>query len=241
MNKICLVSLLLLLPGLAPLHAQSAESANTLMMTEVLFEQSEPGIAPYRVRMLFNASYLRLDDGNDDDAQGYILYDRSSHEIHNFNHEDQSHLLMKPLAHTPIEFKLNFRVDKTGLKDAPRIKGEVALQYDYYADDQLCKTSVNVVGLLVDLTAALIDYEQALVEQNKQTLSEIPGSVRTACYMANNYLHASDYLQTGFPLHVIDDQGKQRRLVSFSQVSKPAALLQQIAGYRLYFANPANL
>jgi hypothetical protein len=241
MKKICLLVLLLLnLSVFNLVQAESAESA-PVMMTEVLFEQSESGIEPYTVRLLVTANKLRIDDGNDQDPQGYILYDRISHEIHNFNHDDQSHLLMKPLVSSAIDFKLEFRQDKKVLEQAPRIKGEAAIQSDFYADGQLCKTSINVSGLLPDVTTALKDYEQMLVQQNKQTLSEIPAAVRTPCYMSNNYLHASEYLKTGFPLHVIDDQGRQRRLMKFGEVSKPLQLLQQIQGYRLYYPNPSNL
>jgi len=234
------VLLLLNLAAFNPVQSQSPESG-PVMMTEVLFEQQEPGIEPYIIRMLVTGKFLRLDDGNDQDPLGYILYDRISHEIHNFNHDDKSHLLMKPLVSPVIDFKLDFRQEKKVLEQAPRIKGEAPVETTFYADGQLCKTSINVSGLLPDVTAALKDYEQALVEQNKQTLTEIPSAVRTPCYMSNNYLHASDYLKAGFPLHVIDDQGQQRRLLKFGEVSKPLNLLQQIQGYRLYYPNPSNL
>jgi len=223
-------TLLLLLLLVSVARAQS-----DIQMTEVLFAESEPGLEPYQSRYLLSEQFLRLDDGTD---QGdFVLFDRQSREIHSFNHEDGTHLLIKPQHSETLDFKLDFQVLKKELTQAPKINGILPVEHQYFADSRLCKQSVNVKGLLVDMTQVLIDYEQVLVEQTKTTLSRFPGSIRTACYMANNYLHASDYLFAGFPLHVKDDSGREKRLLSFQQVLKPRSMLQFPQGYRVYHSN----
>jgi len=208
-------------------------------VTEARIAETEPGIGQFVSRLLLSKDFLRLDDGRD--AGAFTLFNRTTHEIHSFNHEDQSHLIMKPIVPKPIDFKLDFKVNETSMNKAPAVGGVAPVQYQYYADTRLCKQSVNVQGLLPEVTRALIDYEQALVAQNSQTLDRIPAGVRSSCYMANNYLYASDYLKKGFPLFVMDDLGRQKTLQSFQQVKKPAALFQLLQGYKVYYPNAANL
>ena len=224
---------------LALLSAQALAGENNISVTEVRIAEIEPGAGQSLTRLLLSKDFLRLDSGADNGD--YTLFNRKTHEIQSFSHEDRTQLVMKPVAPKQIDFKLEFKVDKTALKDAPSVAGVIPVQHQYYADTRLCKQSVNVQGLLPQMTQALIDYEQALVAQNSQTLDRIPAGVRSSCYMANNYLHASDYLKNGFPLFVMDDLGRQKKLQGFEQVDKPAALFQPVAGYKLYFPNAANL
>jgi hypothetical protein len=228
-----IVSILLFL-GVAPVLAQSE-----VLVMEVVIQESEPGIGNFISRLLLSKDFLRLDDGKDEGD--FTLFNRKSHEIHSFNHEDKSHLIMKPIAPRETGFKLDYKVTDKVLKDAPTVAGVAPMQHQYFADTHLCKQSINVKGLLPEVTQALIDYEQAIMAQNSQTYDRIPSSVRSSCYMANNYLHVSDYLQSGFPLFVRDDLGRQKQLMSFQQLAMPASLFQQIEGYTIFYPNEANL
>jgi len=233
-------ALLVVLPFVVLINPWSVLMAEAeLMLTEVLLEEIEPGIEPYQSRLLLGKKFLRLDDAND--RGDFVLFDRQTHEIHSFNHEEQSHLVMKPLTAEAVDFTLDFKVERQPLLDAPRVNGESPVRHEYFADNQLCKMSVNVAGLLPEITRVLIDYEQAIVAQNQQTLSQIPDNVRSSCYMANNYLYASDYLKAGFPLFVSDDRGRQKKLLSFRQLNKPASIMKKPEGYSLYYPNAANL
>ena len=237
-NQNLLLFIILMISALSTLQAASSDN-DDLIVTEIIFEKIEPGLEPFRSRLLLSEHVLRLDDGND---QGdFILFDRSTHEIHSFNHEDQSHMKMKSLTPESLDFKLNFKVESNPLRDAPKVNGVIPVQHQFFADAQLCKKSINVKGLLPELTQVLIDYEQVIVEQGKQTLSQVPAGVRSSCYMANNYLHASDYLKAGFPLFVVDDLGRQKKLLSFHQVTKNKSIMQHPAGYKLYYPNASNL
>jgi len=232
---------LFLLATFGSAQAQSLLADDELLLTEVLFEESEPGIQPYVTRVLLGQHFMRLDDGLDQDPQGYILFDRKTHEVHHFNHQQQSHLLMKALQHEKIDFEIDYRVVKRSLPDAPQIDGKAAVRHEFIAGETLCRKSINVAGFLVDVTQALKDYEQALAAQMSQTLGDIPASVRSACFLSNYYLYAGDYLKGGFPMTLSDDQGRHKILLSFRQVVKPASLLNKVDGYKLYYANRSNL
>ncbi len=233
-----LIPVVLLTQPLSALKAE-VEADDTIKLTEVLFQEIEPGLDPFTTRLLLGEFSMRLDDG--DDAGDYVLFNRQTHEIHSFNHEDKTQMVMKSLAYNKLDFILEYKVDAKKLVDAPRVNNQIPVQYSFYADNRLCKKTINVPGLLTEVTQVLLDYEQVIVEQNKQTLSEIPASIRSSCYMSNNYLHVSDYLKAGFPLFVIDDLGRQKKLLGFSQVIKDKSIMSQVAGYSLYYPNSSNI
>ncbi|MCK5663130.1 MAG: hypothetical protein KAI17_06570 [Thiotrichaceae bacterium] len=239
-----LKTLLLLLPFmllLQPFSVLLAESSSEkeLDLMEIIFEEIEPGIEPFKSRLLLGEFFLRLDDG--DDQGDFLLFEGKTHEVHSFNHEEQSHLIMKPLTAKALDFTVDFKVKQEKLLDAPKVNGTSAVQHLFFADGNLCKKSINVSGFLPEVTQVLIDYGQAIVQQNSQTLSRIPNNVRSSCYMANNYLFASDYLKVGFPLFVSDDQGRQKKLLGFRQLKKHRSIMFQPPGYSVYFPNSANL
>ena len=74
---------------LALSSAAFAADPGKIEMLQLVFEEREPGVGPYRTRMLLDQRFLRIDSGADQDD--YVLFDRVKGEIHNFNHEDRSH------------------------------------------------------------------------------------------------------------------------------------------------------
>ncbi len=226
MKTILMLGLVFLWPG-ALLAAEK-----TVTVTEVILLESEPGIDDYATRLLLSPKFLRLDDG--DDQGDYTLFNLKTHVIHSFNHADKTHLVIEPDLMKPIDFKLSYRIDRKTMPGAPSIGGVAPIQYQFYADGHLCRQSVNVQGLLPQVTRALIDYQQTLAIQNAKTLDRVPASMRGSCYMANNYLHTSDYLQKGFPLFEKDDLGRQKSLQDFHQKQVPAVLFEPIKGFRKY-------
>ena len=225
--------LALLLTSFA-LHSETRPS-DTIKLMELVFEEREPGIEPYSTRILLNESMMRLDDGRDD--SDFILFDRTTQQIHSFNHEDQTHLIINPEATNNLDFKIQFSTTQSILADAPKVSGQSVIEHRFYADSQLCKTSMNVPGLLPDAQRALIEYDTRLMHQNLTTLGNIPAAMRNSCYMANNYLQATAYLESGFPLQVTDQQGRQKKLMGFSEVAKHREVLSTPQGYRVYYAS----
>ncbi len=230
-----LVALFSLFSG-AALPLLAAE--DLLPMTELIFEESEPGVSPYRTRMLLSKDWLRLDDGSD--SGDYILFDRKAREIHSFNRGDRTELVIPPRQIAPVDFELTHERSSQVLADAPKIAGGTPVENRFTADGKLCRRSINVPGFLPEFTEVLKDYEQMLAEQGKQTLPRIPADVREACYMSNNFLYPVDYLDAGFPLFVVNDQQRTRKLVGYREAELPAQLMQPVPGFRRYSPPPSN-
>jgi hypothetical protein len=214
---------------MAPLSAN-----DEVQLIEVIFAEVEAGTPEYRSRLLLGDAYLRLDDG--DDAGDYILFDRGSGEIHSFNHEDETHLHINPPLTDTLEFELEFTKSSTVLEESPPVNNQQPVEHVFTANGNECRKSVNVTGLMPEVLQQLKAYQQTLAAQAMQTVERVPAAMRKPCYMANNYLYPTAYLDVGFPLYVEDYDGSKRRLIGFSQVTKPARLMQFSAGYRLYYA-----
>ena len=240
LNPRALLAFSYLLPSLwlafsTPLRAAEG---SPVPVTELIFEESEPGVEPYRSRMLLGESWLRLDGGSDDGD--FILFDRKAREIRSYNRDDRTEMVIPPREIEPVDFELRYEQFSQPLEDAPKIAGNTPVEYRYRADGKLCRRSINAPGLLPEFTAVLKDYEQLLAEQGKQTLARMPADVRESCYMSNNFLHPVDYYEGGFPLFVINDQQRSRRLVGYRETEVPQRLMQPLQGYRRYSPPPAN-
>lgn len=223
---------LLLSFALLTLFSTLARSSD-LLLTQVIFEEVEPGLAPYITRLLMDKRYLRLDEGNDEGS--FVLFDRVKGEIHNFNVADQTEIIIQRGPARRIDVAIALSITEKPLLNAPDIAGMVALEHRYMAQDQLCKTSVNFKGLLPQVVQALVQYEQVLMQQNRKTFDAIPEALKTPCYLANNYLYSSAYLESGFPVHVVDNEGHAKKLLDFSMVTKAASVFERPSGYRVYF------
>ncbi len=202
-------------------------------MTQLIFEELEPGIEPYTSRLLMNKRYLRLDDGND--AGDFVLFDRVKGEIYNINHQDQSMIAVQRTAPIGLDIPVSFIVERDALKNAPRVDNIGAVEHRFIAEGKLCKTSINFTGLLPDVARALTQYQYVLMQQNQKTFSAIPDNVKTPCYLANNYFHQSAEFQVGFPVLVRDYQGREKRLLDFAEINKSSRLFDRPEGYRVYY------
>jgi hypothetical protein len=223
---------LFILTALFILASRLAMAAD-IPVTQLILEEVEPGLDSYTTRILVNKRYLRFDDG--DDAGDFVLFDRVMGEIHNFNHDDQSEVIIQRAAPVNLDVSIPFSIQSNVLENAPRVGNMQAVENRYIAEGKLCKTSINFDGLLPDVARALVQYRYVLMQQNQKTISTIPDSVKTPCYLANNYFHQSDELQMGFPVHVRDYQGREKRLLDFAEIKKSSRLFGRPEGYQVYY------
>lgn len=214
-----------------------AGQGGMLEVTEVIFEEHEPGAGSYITRMLLTGKMLRMDEGEDDGD--FLLFNIEHLTIDSFNHDARSHLSVDPAQVAKIEFDLDFRIEKRVLNDAPEVIGVHPVEHQFLVDNELCKMSINVGGLLPDLRDALLAYERTLALQSLDSVSQLPSEMKTGCYMANNYLHTSAYLEPGFPLLVKDNLGRSKRLVSYRTRRVSKTLFLPVEGYRRY--SPLNI
>ncbi len=216
-------------------------TAQPVDVTQIYLEHVEPGIESYQSRLLVSDRFLRMDDGQDQDD--FILFDLQTQQTHSVNHETKLLIKLKPAPARQVQFKLDYQVTMKPLQDAPAIAGQQPTEYQFFANGQLCRLSINASALLPRATRALAQYEQQIAERNKLSIEQVPASVKTRCYLANNILHSVDYLQGGFPLMVMDHKGRQKRLLEFSKVKKPAAIFSLPDNYRQFtppLAQPEN-
>jgi hypothetical protein len=207
--------------------------ASDIPVTQLIFEELEPGIDPYTTRLLMNKRYLRFDDG--DDAGDFVLYDRVKGEIYNINHDDRSMIMIQRGAPMQLDTSVSFTVQSRVLENAPRVDNMVAVEHQFIAEGKLCKTSINFNGLLPHVVKALIQYQSVLMQQNQKTISTMPETVKTPCYLANNYFHQSAEYKEGFPVQVLDYQGREKRLLDFAEINKPSSLFERPEGYRIFY------
>ncbi len=219
--------LMVILNGLA----QHAAAEKTLTLTQVIYQESSPGVGSYPYRILVNDDYLRFDGGKDDD--GYILFSREFKQVVSVNHEDQSRFYIKPEANKPYENnKIEVKIVDTELKKAPKINNISAKMHEIVANENLCRQVVSFEGLLPNVTQAWKEYEEVMQAQNQLSLSRTPEDMQTDCFITNNITHASQFLNYGLPFSIKSKDGTIRILQSYSEVEKPATFISVPAEYR---------
>lgn len=201
-----------------------------LTFTEVLYQETAPGLDTYGYRLLVNQQFIRFDAGIDDD--GYILFDRAKKTIVSVNHEDQTRFLLKPQQSDFNGTLLEVKTLSSDLAKAPMVQGTKAQMHDILVNQSLCRQVVSFAGLLPEVTQAWSDYEALLQSQNQQILSSTPKNMQTDCFMVNNMTHANLFLQYGLPFSVKSKDGTVRILSHFSSVSKPSSMVSIPEHYR---------
>ena len=230
-----LVFVLLLMAGPSPVIAD----ATSKPMLQLLFEEREPGLEPFTTRYLIDKRYLRIDGGDDDGD--YVLFDRVKGEIYNFNHEDRTEIIVQRRSAVPLSSTLGLDQEDRLMPGAPAINGIIPRSVLFFADNQLCRSSVNFPGMLPQATRAMIQFESLIQQQNRISLEQVPQEMQLPCFLANNYLAATAYLEAGFPVQMTDYEGREKRLLDFGYVDKPLGLLRRMRDYRVFYPNAGGL
>jgi len=194
---------------LAPLTA-----AGEVPATVVWYQEQEAGIAPYPVRYIVTADYLRSDDGIDEGD--FLLFDRRTRMIATVVRSSRTVLTIDGAGEPPAKPQsLGFEVRRHSDDKAPRIAGVAPLELELVAGDEVCRTALVAPGFLEPVRAAMQEFSQALAVQQQRTLSHTPAALQTPCFLSR-YLYASDFhLAQGMPLADWDSAGKRRELARF--------------------------
>lgn len=205
-------------------------NADTLKLTQVMYQEASPGVGVSPYRILVNQDFLRFDGGKD--HEGYLLFDRKKKQVTSVNHEDQSRFIVKPTTKGVYEnTKIVVKVVPSTLKNAPNIQGVTAKLYDITANENLCRQVLSLKGLLPEVTKAWAEFEEIMQAQNQLTLSRTPKDMQTDCFLTNNISHASLFLKEGLPYSIKSKDGNLRILQSYSVVEKPAVLMSTPSKY----------
>lgn len=207
------------------------QAADTVKMTELMYQEAAPGLGVYPYRILANDKFMRFDGGNDND--GYILYDRKNKRITSVNHEDQSRLIIQHKTDATYKNeKIHVEFIHTELEKSPQLQGKKAKMHEIVANENLCRQVLSFDGLLPSFIKAWKEYEDFMQKQNQATLSRTPSDMQTDCFITNNISHASSFLNFGLPYSIKSKDGTLRILQNYQQVEKPKLFVTPPSNYR---------
>ncbi len=236
-----LLWLLTLLAGIMPAantvgatEGRAHPEVGTVPATVLWFDEREPGVPPYRTRMIVVRDFMRMDDG--DAGDDFVLFDRRTGSIHSVSHEDRTVLDIpaRPVVRAP-PYELVLSETREPLDDAPRIAGRVPEHLRLRVNGSVCYETVVVPGLLDDVVAAMRAYRRSLAGEQARTLDWTPVEMQTPCVLAHVIFHPARHLAYGFPIQHRDYRGYVRVLQDYrEQVPVDAALFRLPTGYRHY-------
>lgn len=183
-----------------------------------IFEESEPGQAPYKTRMIATRNFLRIDDGKDEGD--FLLYDRKNKSIHNVNNQERLILNIRSMSvsiDAPIKLDHETVNKKT---DAPELSGKKVSNFLFITNKQVCFDVYVADSLLTTLHKSLAEYRRALSGEQAVMLTVTPKEILNGCDLANNIYLPDRHLSKGFPVRQQEFTGRSRMLVDYKEDEK---------------------
>lgn len=202
----------LILLLIAPLFAACTDKPATTIFLS--FTESSPQ-GEYPVRMLVNAKYLRIEDGDTQD--GFILFDRAARTIHSVSHTAKSTLVLqaRPVTFSaPKQFEHKIERKEESL---PPVDGKPVTHFRLLTNRERCFDVYAAEGLLPEAVAALSEYHETLAGEQAAMQANMPASLQSACDIADLILLPSRYLAHGFPVRQVNRAGITRQLVNYKR------------------------
>jgi hypothetical protein len=210
-------------------------------VTEIWFEEREPGISTYPMRMLVSEGFLRMDDG--DDRGDYILYDRGARVITSVDHAARS---LIRIVHRSVEItpplSLDTQIRVREELGAPEVVGRRPKHVVVMAKGETCYELIAVPGLLDPARRAMQELLATLAGMQAMNLGKTPVGMQTACVLTNLVFDPARRLDYGFPIREWDGRGHVRALVRFEEgLSTDPGLFASPAGYRIISLTPQGM
>jgi len=210
-------------------------------VTEIWFEEGEPGISTYPMRMLVSEGFLRMDDG--DDRGDYILYDRGARVITSVDHAARS---LIRIVHRSVEItpplSLDTQIRVREEPGEPDVVGRRPKHVGVMANGETCYELIAVPGLLEPARRAMQELLETLAGEQAMNLGKTPVEMQTACVLTNLVFDPAKRLDYGFPIREWDDRGHVRALVRFEEgLSTDPGLFAIPAGYRIISLTPQGM
>ena len=177
------------------------------------FVEREPGVEPYRTRMIVTAGFLRMDEGQD--SQDFLLFDRADGSIYNVSSAEKQVLVIRP---RPVELKSPAKFTHRVVTDAaafPAIEGRKVTHYELLTNEKRCYDLYAAEGLLPGAIVALREYRLILAGQQALTAAVTPPEMQSPCDLANNVFLPVRHLEHGFPVRLADMTGRTMELVDY--------------------------
>jgi hypothetical protein len=177
------------------------------------FVEQEPGVEPYRTRMIVTAGFLRMDEGQD--SQDFLLFDRADGSIYSVSSAEKQVLVIRP---RPVELKPPAKFTHRVVTDPaafPAIEGRKVTHYELLTNDMRCYDLYAADGLLPGVVVALREYRLILAGQQALTAALTPPEMQSPCDLANNVFLPVRHLEHGFPVRLADMTGRTTELVDY--------------------------
>jgi hypothetical protein len=210
-------------------------------VTEIWFQEREPGIAAYPMRMLVSEGFLRMDDG--DQRGDYILYDRGARVITSVDHAARS---LIRIVHRDVEIDpplpLDTQIRVREEPGAPAVAGRAPRHVGVMTNGETCYELVVVPGLLEPARRAMQEFLETLAGEQAMNLGKTPVEMQTACALTNLVFDPARRLDYGFPIREWDERGHASALLRFEEgLSAEPGLFAIPAGYRVISLAPQGM
>jgi len=199
-------------PAIAEVIKPEVNRAETKVL--LVYQVQEPGVDPYKSRIIITDEYIRLDDN--DDGNDFVLVNRKDKTVYSVSDDNDSILVVK---HRPVTLKAPIElypetVRKTD-ENAPKIDGRELVHYIFKINGEACQDATIAEGLLIEATAAIAEYRHILAGQHATTFKSTPADLQNACDMAMHIFQPDRYLKFGLPVEERDYTGYKRSLIDF--------------------------
>lgn len=208
------------------LPALVACSTPTTPATALYFVEHEPGVDPYRTRMIVTAGFLRMDGGVDD--VNFLLFDRADGTIYSVTGDERKILVIPPRpmdAKPPSSLKNEVTTDSAAF---PAVGAHKVSHFELRTNGVRCYELYAAVDLMPEAVAALRQYHTVLAGQQAKMLPYTPVEMQTPCGMANNIFSPTRHLEHGFPVRVVDMTGRTTELVDYDLTFRATAAMLRL-------------
>lgn len=169
-------------------------------MTEIRYEEKEPGQPDYLNRILIFGERLRMDYGRDD--EDFILYDRLERTAWHVARESRRlmGIVASPLT---VTWPKSWKLAQEQLASGPNTLTVVRV------NEQMC-VEFKSAPILKEETRLLRDFRRDLAGNQASTWTSIPEALREPCFLAIDVREAGIEYRRGLPLAVRYWDGRSR-------------------------------
>jgi len=211
--------LTLLLLCMLPLQALAAN------MTELNFQDQDPGAPAYPTRALVTEGFMRIDSGKG--SEDFLLLDRKKNRVYEVTQERREILVID--AEQPALAKPDHWQVREDIASSPDSRTQ---HVNIYVNEVLCTQVTVVPKLLPDVAMALGTYRQALAGMQALTYLSSPPELRSDCDLAQHVWEIAREFEHGFPIEQKYHDGRSRRLVDYREKPYQQRLFVLPSGYR---------
>lgn len=175
-------------------------AADSVTMTEIRYEEKEPGQPDYLNRILIFGERLRMDYGRDD--EDFILYDRLERTAWHVARESRRlmGIVASPLT---VAWPKSWKLAQEQLASGPNTLTVVRV------NEQLC-VEFKSAPILKEETRLLRDFRRDLAGKQAATWISTPEALREPCFLVIDIREAGIEYRQGLPLAVRYWDGRSR-------------------------------